>query len=388
MDDTETYHMFNLKDTLTEMIENNQNDVLYTTLNENPHSVALISRNMAYMSLYKAACMRGNYIAIDILKGHGLDPRNYDFNVMSDYELWYGNPVAFALESTDTIMLIKLLEVGFVSSCPECMNAGTPETCVILSSLKSQDVSDDQFTRILRASDRGHVISSFCTYIEEFENDEFVEEHARRFLKSMCKSVPQFHNAGVYVTSKNHDFIMDMIHDKILDINHMLECVLDTMMGYAYNFFYVDYQDNMISIPELEEFIIGLIDMGASLTRNLSISSTIVVTDLNIRYIPGSVGPDSIADFECNGTIGDIVGSALSNKPDTIRSIVDTQMCGGKHVSELFHAISNIYSHVRFCKRQGLIHRRVHGYGGSDSMMKSMFDLESSIFSHIATYIY
>jgi len=387
MDQSDIYDIFNMKDALTTLIQTNQNGSLHDCLKSDVDTVLLISNNMAYMSLYRAACMCGNYIAIDILRAHGLNPMKYSFETMSDYECWYGNPVAFALESTDTAMLLKLLNIGFVASCPACMNAGTPETCVILSALRSIYVCEDQFTRILRASDKMSVVSSLTVYIEGLGNDDFPEEGALRFLKSACKSVPQFHTSDIYVTSKNKDFVMSMIQDGILGTDHLLGCVLDTMLGYAYNFFYVNYHENTVSILELENFIHGLITMGASLTQKLNISSTIVMTDFSTR--PRLIQIGNIIDFEyTSGTIGEIIGSALENEKTSMETIVDTQMCKEDHMKELFHSIKNIYSHIRFCSRQGLVHRRVSGYSGDDYTLQRMFGLESSIFSQVATFLY
>jgi len=345
-------------------------------LERRPSLTNIMIERKGYMIMYREACNYENFEAIDILLYYGFTMNHLDFDSMGGYDMWLGNPVSIALNNSNVVLLEKLLKIGFKASCPGCLYSGTPDVCVITSVFRDISISNDSFVRILRASRSEDVVASFLKYL----STDFNPANAQEFLDAVCKTVPSISMINVSITRLNKNFVMGMVSEGILDTDNMFREVLDTMLGYTYNFFYAGAHGSIVRVGELRDCLVFLLGFGADTERNLNLSSTLVYNELSLD-MKGSV--------YTRGSILDILVSSRENKHVTIETVVETHMCSRIHIEELFSAIEYLYNYVRSLRRQPILHKKVRGVEDKevDILIQRFLSMDSPIFSKIVMYL-
>lgn len=378
-------------------IRTHDNNGLNLCAENNLEKVAYLVDNNDYMSFYKAACESKNYECISILVRHGMGPDNISKYYADEDEMRLdslNSPLRMAFRDLDVEMIETLNREGFLTksgACSDCIECGWPNTCLFEKLFSQKDmerVSDEELIRIVRVSNWDDVLETYEKCVSDRYGKEKLDiSRMDRILRIICKTIPVVRIKSVSLTKRNEDYVMDMVHSNIIDLDDLLDYTINKFLGNPCESFWCDVNDSNVppmSVERVKNYMKDMIDLGADTSVSIDLKFTEYVTDL----------PTKKYSFHSQipyGSFEDILRTVIAGEEDTFDS--DSWMWyhySIEHVENVFDALEELYAHIRYKKREIYLRRRVRGFGEDDEpdfVTRNLMQMDPAIFSNVMKFI-
>ena len=341
---------------LDDKIRTHDNNGLNFYAENNLEKVTNLVDNSDYVSFYKAACKSKNYECISILVRHGMGPDNINEKYADEWKVWSNSPLRMAFRDLDVDMIETLAREGFLTgssaSCPDCHECGWPNTCLFETLFSPEDmdrISDEELIRIVRVSNWDHVLETYARSVSDYFGKEKLDmPRMNRILRIICKTIPVLRIKSVYLTERNDDHVMDMVHSNIMDLDDLLGVTINKFLSLPYLSFWDNVRGSNVpplSVERVKNYMKDMIDLGADTSVSIDLKSTEYVTDLPTK------------EYSCiqipYGSFEDILRTVIAGEEDTFDS--DSWMWyhySIEHVENVFDALEELYAHIRYKKRE------------------------------------